>query len=408
MTRLQLPPGSWGIITPRELATGVHEVRVQFRRLDGTSSRKKFRGKSKTAVVNIALKELPELVGRVYSGSAVSPNMSFTKLAEMWIDELKSNAANERAWHEEVRLITVHIIPKLGKLTVREVKPSTVMAFHQEIAKRTPSQARNVMVPLRKICRLGVQLDLMSANPGENVGHRKAKVKEIHAPSAMELDELREKIIEYRISQERPGPKQSLLLEHVVEAILGTSGRIGEIVGLRWSDVDLLSEPPTVTFNGSVAEGRGQPKQWQPSGKSTSFNRCVPIPDFLVEILKQRSLQNDGAQYVFATRTGAPNGPQDVHRALRRVREWAGITEEMVPHSLRKSVATTIAQGQGGLIGAAQTLGHAQSRVTEKHYAKRATNTPDHRADLNRIAPGASRVGTLRLEEGMHDSGLTT
>lgn len=96
----------------------------------------------------------------------------------------------------------------------------------------------------------------------------------------------------------------------------------------------------------------------------------------------------DGTNFLFHTRTGQPVGAHAVHRQLRAVREWAGFAPELVPHVLRKTVATTIADhATGGLDAAALTLGHSRSRVTEAHYAKRRTLAPDMRAALDLLGP---------------------
>ena len=185
-------------------------------------------------------------------------------------------------------------------------------------------------------------------------------------------------------------PKPSNLLIDVIETILGTSCRIGEAVGLRWQDLDLLSEPPTVEIVGKVVEGDGQRKHWEEGPKTVSGHRRVPIPDHLVAIFLERRVHSGDNPFVFHTRSGEPNGPQDVHRALRAVRDWAKIDDSIVPHSFRKSVATAIDQF-AGLDAAATTLGHRRSRVTEDTYVKRAIDAPDMRVALNTLAPGASR-----------------
>lgn len=90
--------------------------------------------------------------------------------------------------------------------------------------------------------------------------------------------------------------------------------------------------------------------------------------------------------FVFETRSGSPNGTQDVHRALRRVREWAGIPDTVVPHALRRYVATTISESID-LDTAARTLGHQRATVTERYYVARNPLTPDAREVLEHAVP---------------------
>lgn len=63
------------------------------------------------------------------------------------------------------------------------------------------------------------------------------------------------------------------MLIDVVEVLLGTSCRVSEAVGLRWQDVDLSSDPPTVEIVGHVVEGNGQLKRWEPGLESANGHR---------------------------------------------------------------------------------------------------------------------------------------
>ena len=109
-------------------------------------------------------------------------------------------------------------------------------------------------------------------------------------------------------------------------------------------------------------------------------------------MLRRRRLASGGNEFVFHTRTGAPNGTQDVHRALRRVREWAGLEQELVPHALRKSAVTAVADALG-IEGAAQFAGHKRSRVTEQYYAKRAVLAPDTSTVLGALQQARQQDG---------------
>jgi integrase len=46
----------------------------------------------------------------------------------------------------------------------------------------------------------------------------------------------------------RLGPRHSSVLADMVDVLLATGGRIGEVLALRWRDLDRDADPPTVTF----------------------------------------------------------------------------------------------------------------------------------------------------------------
>lgn len=300
--------------------------------------------------------------------------------------------------HENERIIrNILMESPLADTVLTELKVKHIDAFYQPYAKAAPSAARNAVAELRKVLDLAVVEDWLETNPARTFRRmRKRPAPPKYAPDALELSELKETVVAYRTRADAMGPRPSMLLEDVIDTILGTSARIGEALGLRWFDVDLHSDVPTVSIRGTVIEGHGRPKEYQPHPKTESGERTVPIPPFLVKTLRRRRLESPPTQmYVFTTRTGAPNGPQDVHRALRRIRDWSAtadsvptISDDMVPKALRKSVATAIAQ-QESLADAARTLGHTQSNITEKHYAKRQLQAPDMRHVTQRLAQWA-------------------
>jgi integrase len=390
MGRPRITPGSWGAITIRPTESGTYAARARYRRTDGKHFETEVRGRSKSAAQNLLILKLSGLVKGSGSGE-LSQSMKFRRLAERYLSDTESTSALELSTlHEERRLISAYVIPALGDLALNELSASVVYDFLIDMFKKTPSQAKNTRNALCKIYDYGFRLDVLPVNHPAGIRLPKIKHKEIVAPDPVELDEIRDAIRAYMARPNRSGPALSNLLIDVVEVILGTSSRIGEAVGLRWQDVDLVSDPPTVEIVGKVVEGDGQPKRWVAGLKSANGHRRVPIPDHLVALLLERRQHASGNPYVFHTRTGAPNGPQDVHRALRLVREWAGIPSDRVPHSLRKSVATII-NNEGGLNAAAKTLGHRESRITEDYYVKRAIDAPDMRFALDKLAPGASR-----------------
>lgn len=173
----------------------------------------------------------------------------------------------------------------------------------------------------------------------------------------MQLEAFRSIIRDYQNREDRMGPRPTDLLGDVVDLILATGARVSEAFGLKWQFVDLESEHPSVTIAGKIVDTEGQSKHYEDYLKSESGWRRSLVPSELLPMLRRRKLSSDGNEFVFHTRTGSLNGTQDIHRALRRVREWAGLDEELVPHALRKSAVTAVADALG-IEGAARFAGH--------------------------------------------------
>lgn len=396
MARRKLEPGSHGEISYEELPDGRVHGTIRFRRLDGTHGRLRTRAASKAQ----ARRTLLELVREEYDAVLVAPggltpDSPFIDLAREYMEHVAfTGDQRDTTRHENLRLIEKKLSPLMGALTLREIKATTVLRVYKEIHADTPRQADTCKALISQICSYAVMNDLMLANPAREVKSVKRRPKPIYAPDAMQLSEFRSIIRDFQEREDRRGPRPSDLLGDVVDLILATGARVSEAVGLKWQFVDLDATPPRVTVAGKIVDSKGQAKRYEGYLKSEAGWRVVTIPVELVPMLRRRRLAGGGNEFVFHTRTGAPNGTQDVHRALRRVREWAGLEPELVPHALRKSAVTAVADALG-IEGAAQFAGHKRSRVTEQYYAKRAVLAPDTSTVLSALQQARQQDGAV-------------
>jgi integrase len=156
--------------------------------------------------------------------------------------------------------------------------------------------------------------------------------------------------------------------------LLGTGLRLGEGLGLRWSDLDL----PSGTLTVSVAL-HPLPK-WarttrrldfeQP--KTPSSRRTLAVPAFVARaLLRQREVQGttprniDGL--VFTTPKGTPLDARNVSRAFARDRKAAGL-EPMRIHDLRHTAASLMLAQGSSLDDVKRVLGHSTIAVTSDTY----------------------------------------
>ncbi len=169
----------------------------------------------------------------------------------------------------------------------------------------------------------------------------------------------------------------------VVDAMLATGARIGEILALRWGDVELAGSVPTVTISGTVVRVPKQGLTIQDHPKTAASRRRLMIPALLVEVLLRRQVEQGPTSFdvVFASATGTLRDPTNFRDQWRDARDRLGMPW-VVPHTFRKSVATVLAHADSSRAAAGQ-LGHVGTAVTEKHYVVRTHQGPDARMHLN-------------------------
>ena len=144
----------------------------------------------------------------------------------------------------------------------------------------------------------------------------------------------------------------------VFKALLYTGCRLGEILALRWSDVDLKRNTLTVVQ--------------QKTGKQ----KVLPIAAELRELLLARP-RGIGDAHVFARPDGAPFAAIELQRAFAIARKLSGIRSELTPHSIRHTFASWLAIAGQPLRTIQELLGHADIRMTIRYSHLSPTHLSD-------------------------------
>ena len=175
----------------------------------------------------------------------------------------------------------------------------------------------------------------------------------------------------------------------IIDLMLATGCRIGEILALRWGDVGPrgdLSEP-----HGQRARSRPRPERARIGSPARSRTPACGRSCFRV---RHRSAHAPPRQFarpnendaVFATRNGTWQQVDNVERRWRQIRKDTGL-EWVTPHTFRKTVATLISEA----IDAEPPRG---SSATPPASHPRATTSPSRRSRPTcRAGPGD---GSLR------------
>ncbi|MGH3952734.1 MAG: tyrosine-type recombinase/integrase [Mycobacterium sp.] len=193
---------------------------------------------------------------------------------------------------------------------------------------------------------------------------------------------------------------------HAAPIILAaaTGMRRGEVLGLRWRDVDLTAG--SVTISGTMT-GSGTKLRRELSAKTDASHRTLPLGEDLINLLRQRQVEQgkdrglarnlwEGADidYVFTTEFGKPVDPRNMLRTLQNAARALDLPKGTSLHTLRHSAATTLLAGGTHLKLVSAILGHSDTSTTANTYG----HAPDaaQRAALgtlhSQIVPGNSAL----------------
>lgn len=240
---------------------------------------------------------------------------------------------------------------------------------------------------------LAARHDAITHNP---VRETKLPARQRPAVIALSLDEvqaLRRGVYAWQTEPGTHGPKRAPDLLDLVDVLLGTGLRIGEVCALRWDDVDLGAEHPSIVVSGTVVRVKGKGLTRQAHPKTSSGFRRLILPAFVVETLFRRQVeaQPNPWNVVFPSAAGTLRDPHNVRRQWRDARTAAGF-EWVSPHTFRKTVATLVDRSRD-TESAAALLGHSGTAVTHAHYVQKMHEAPDLSNVLSQL--GANRPGVI-------------
>lgn len=141
----------------------------------------------------------------------------------------------------------------------------------------------------------------------------------------------------------------------VLEVLLCTGMRVGELVGIRLPDIDLLEGMITI-----VGKGSRQRRVYLPDGE------VVALVSAHISATAARRRSHDG---FVVTASGAPATTEFVRTLLRTLAQDAGIDRPVTPHMLRHTAATRLLENGLDIRFVQRLLGHQSISTTEIYTA---------------------------------------
>lgn len=370
MARPRTPIGTFGDISFIKASGGQFRARTRYRDDDGKVRRVSATGATKREAERNLKKMLAERTSYRSTGE-LSPDSSFTTLMDVWLADLDLEAKlaeSTRALYE--RNMRQLVLPAFEGYALREITVSKVDRFLKGLAaNKSYSMAKQARTVLSLALGLAVRYDAIPKNPVRETARLRKPASQATALTAAQVEAIRAAVRSWRRGPGISGPPPDGQLEQIIEVMLGTSARIGEVLAIRKCDVDVTSAPATVRISGTIVSPAGKPTQRQPHPKTQKSTRTVSVPTFTAEVLRARLAKigpEDPEHLIFFTRNKTPLTTNNVRRRLRAVMEEAGI-EGVTPHSFRRTVATVIDRA-GGADLAAEMLGHSSTKITKEHY----------------------------------------
>jgi integrase len=169
-------------------------------------------------------------------------------------------------------------------------------------------------------------------------------------------------------------------LPDIITFALHTGMRLGEILNLKWKDVDFSRKTITIL----------KTKNKDP--------RTIPMTDTVYNMLLSKSKVVAMSGYVFATANGTRIGARNLQREWYKAIKKAGI-ENFRFHDLRHTFATRLVQSGVDLYTVAKLLGHRDISTTQRY----AHHYPESMRPFIKVLDNFSGPETHKEEPGYYD-----
>lgn len=314
-----------------------------------------------------ALARQAELRGMTARGQRiVATKVKFAALSEDWLASKNkfrdSTIADYRADLNNV------ILPRFGHLKPSQITADKIAELIRELEAKGLSGARimNILKPLKGVVKLAMRRSLVSQNPFDLLmsdERPRAALREHHIWSPEEIKELlaasktlaRKAFAKYDYST-------------LLYVAIYTGLRKGELLGLRWCDIDLKAGAISVRHQLSKKGTLIDPKT------PKAIRRVTLAPD-LVGLLTRYKLASGFSKetdFVFASNKGTPLNARNVAtRGLAPALETAGLADmepKITFHGLRHAFASIMIERGITSVVLANLMGHTDSRTTERIY----------------------------------------
>lgn len=372
MARPPLPIGTFGSITTKEVRPGVYRARTRFRDFDGVTREIKGTGRSAAAVRELKTKIADRSAP---SGDLIGPDMRISQVADIWLSLYRAEQRSEATTANEYQRIIDNVInPAVGNIRLREATAGRLERLIR--SQDSHSRRKKTKTVLKMMFDAAVIDDALPANPVSSTSRLRGQKKDVQALSVEDLNAVRSAVDSW-MTKKRPGPKPNQDMPDIIDLLLATGCRIGEVLAIRWTDIDLSATPPTVSISGTIKTETGKGTYRKPKPKSDASKRTIALPPFAVDVLMRRRIEQRPNHYnaVFATRNGTWHQVGNIERRWRTIRADTGF-DWVTPHTFRKTVATLIDR----LVDsdtAARVLGHSSDAITKEFYIEKDRTTPD-------------------------------
>ncbi len=367
----------------RKRPDGTWEARVTIGIMaDGKQKQKSLYGKTRQEVSA----KMTDLLNNLQKGLITNPTeMTLSEWLDFYMMEYKKKFVKPATYNNYTIKVKNHIKPAIGHYKLKALRQDIIQKFINGLSDKglAPATVEAIFKLLHNALETAVDDGLIVRNVANRVRLPKVPKPKIEA---------------FTVDQQRAFEEKAkeTYMGDMYIFDLCTGMRLGELLGLKWSDIDFDNDQLHIKRTIFKAKDPDNPQdKWHldfGSPKTPASERTIPLHQTAIKLLADVFEQQEqykriaGAAYedndlVFCTKLGRPQDPINMRRTFYRICDKAGISG-FSPHCLRHTFATRGVDAKVDVRVMQSFLGHANIQETVNTYTHIQADTARSQMDL--------------------------
>ena len=345
-------------------------------------------------------KEVQEKLGSALhekkQGTLVAtPNQTVGQFLTDWLEHTHKQSVRPRTYERYEGVLRLHLVPALGRYQLQKLSAQHLQAFYTRKLEEglSPTTVRYYHSVLHNALGSAVKWGFIPRNVCDLVTPPRKARFEMQPFSIEQVQTFLETVQGHR-------------WEALFTLALATGMRQGELLGLKWQDINFATQTLQVRRILTRIQSATTKVYVEAEPKTQQSRRNITIAAFALEALKQHRLRQietklkagpfwEEHDYVFCTLTGTHLRPSHVVVEFKKLLKKAGLPDIRF-HDLRHSAATLLLSLGVHAKVVQEMLGHTQISMTMDIYSH---VLPSMQQDA------VNKLNTLVIKRHEHDAG---